>query len=124
MTKRIDNRKIDLTLFYTIVGITIILYFIHYFNLIDILFSIGVAIVLLIKPALTIQDMKVMPLSPIDQLDIQRQIDMGNYKNAVILTLQRAYGLSEEEILKLGPQRVNELLYKLAKEVGKPVPVS
>jgi hypothetical protein len=96
----------------------------HYFNLIDILFSIGVAIVLLIKPALTIQDMKVMPLSPIDQLDIQRQIDMGNYKNAVILTLQRAYGLSEEEILKLGPQRVNELLYKLAKEVGKPVPVS
>jgi hypothetical protein len=124
MTKRIDNRKIDLTLFYTIVGITIILYFMHYFNLIDILFSIGVAIVLLIKPALTIQDMKVMPLSPIDQLDIQRQIDMGNYKNAVILTLQRAYGLSEEEILKLGPQRVNELLYKLAKEVGKPVPVS
>jgi hypothetical protein len=124
MTKRIDNRKIDLTLFYSIVGITIILYFIHYFNLIDILFSIGVAIVLLIKPALTIQDMKVMPLSPIDQLDIQRQIDMGNYKNAVILTLQRAYGLSEEEILKLGPQRVNELLYKLAKEVGKPVPVS
>ena len=124
MTKRIDNRKIDLTLFYSIVGITIILYFIHYFNLIDILFSIGVAIILLIKPALTIQDMKVMPLSPIDQLDIQRQIDMGNYKNAVILTLQRAYGLSEEEILKLGPQRVNELLYKLAKEVGKPVPVS
>jgi hypothetical protein len=124
MTKRIDNRKIDLALFYSILGITAILYFIHYFNLIDILFSAGVAIVLLIKPALTIQDMKVIPLSPIDQLDIQRQIDMGNYKNAVILTLQRAYGLSEEEILKLGPQRVNELLYKLAKEVGKPVPVS
>jgi hypothetical protein len=124
MTKRIDNRKIDLTLFYSILGITAILYFIHYFNLIDILFTVGVAIVLLIKPALTIQDMKVIPLSPIDQLDIQRQIDMGNYKNAVILTLQRAYGLTEEEILKLGPQKVNELLYKLAKEVGKPVPVS
>jgi hypothetical protein len=78
--------------------------------------SSGIAMFLLFlynyKPA----PPKKKTLSPSDMLDIQKKMAVGDAKGAVMLALSRAYNLSEEDIVRIGPDQVRKLMDNLGRQ--------